>query len=161
MSQSDLHVASTYKYFFLYIEPISALLGAYYSHFQKQTYLTLTHAASAPDRAIPISTQVVLSQLANLYFLFAVNEALVLRISDLRVWQTVLFCLLVADIGHLYSIHYVGWHVYYNILSWTAIDWGNIGFVYAGAVMRLSFLLGYGVGPGFQRSRRQNVRRRK
>ena len=131
-----------YRFFFLFVEPFSALVGSYYAFFQQNTYLHLTHAPSAPKQDIPVSTQIVLTQLSNLYLLFALNEALVLRAtSDLRVWRAVLFVLLIADIGHLYSVNALGSHVYWNMLAWNAIDWGNIGFVYVGAMMRISFLL--------------------
>jgi hypothetical protein len=135
-----------YRLFFLTIEPISALVGTYFAHFQPQTYLQLTHALSAPQTAIPLGTQVVLTQLANLYFLFAINEALVLRsTSDLRVWRSLLFGLLVADFGHLYSVWGLGTGVYWKVHEWSAMDWGNVGFVYAGALMRIAFLSGLGI----------------
>src|SRR5277367_993392 len=135
-----------YRLFFLTIEPISALVGAYFAHFQPQTYLQLTHASSAPSDTIPLGTQVVLTQLANLYFLFAINEALVLRsTSNLRVWRTLLFGLLVADFGHLYSVWGLGTGLYWKVHLWSAMDWGNIGFVYAGALTRITFLCGLGV----------------
>lgn len=162
---NNASVSSVYNYFFLYIDPLSALTGAYYAFFQQQTYLDLTHAASAPKQGIPITTQTILSQLANLYFLFAINEALVLRsTSDLKVWRTLLFCLLVADLGHLYSVHYVGWHIYTSILTWNAIDWGNVAFVYTGASFRLAFLLGFGVGSNHQQATspsRRSARRKR
>lgn len=162
MAVVDPPISSVYQYFFLYIEPISALTGAYYSFFQQQTYLDLTHASSAPKNGIPISTQVILAQLANLYFLFAINEALILRAtSDLKVWRTVLLCLLLADIGHLYSVSAVGWHVYWHVTSWNAIDWGNVGFVYAGASMRLAFLLDFGVVQSGQQAVRRSTRRKR
>ena len=130
-----------FRIFFLYIEPISALVGAYYSAFEPQVYLDLTHAPTAPKYGIPTSTSIILAQLSNLYFLFAINEALVLRATkDIKVWCTVLFCLLVADLGHLYSVSVLGSQVYWDVPSWNAIDWGNVGFVYMGAVMRGSFL---------------------
>lgn len=139
-------VPASYRLFFLTIEPISALVGAYFAHFQPQTYLHLTHSASAPGINIPIGTRVVLNQLANLYFLFAVNEVLVLRsTSDLRVWRALLLGLLVADLGHLYSVSEVSTDVYWNIYHWSIMDWGNIGFVYLGATMRIAFLFGLGV----------------
>jgi hypothetical protein len=155
----DAQVASLYKYFFLIIEPVSALTGAYYSFYQPQVYLDLTHANSSPKNGIPISIQIVLAQLANLYFLFAINEALVLRsTTDLKVWRAVLFCLLIADFGHLYSVKAVGWDVYWNMFGWNAIDWGNVFFVYVGASMRLSFLLGFGVAPPGQQAVRRSSR---
>jgi hypothetical protein len=88
----------------------------------------------------------VLAQLANLYVLFALNEGLVLRCTDdLRVWKTLLFGLLVADVGHLCSVHELGLHKYWQVQHWNAMDAGNIGFVYLGAAMRISFLSGVGV----------------
>jgi len=137
-----------YRLFFLWIEPLSAVFGAYWAHFLPATYIQLTHAASAPasDALVPLSTRIVLSQLANLYFLFTLNEALVLRSTDdIRVWRTLLFGLLVADFGHLYSVYPLGIDIYWSVSKWNAIDWGNIAFVYAGALTRISFLLGIGL----------------
>ncbi|KAF2834499.1 hypothetical protein M501DRAFT_943968 [Patellaria atrata CBS 101060] len=133
-----------YRLFFLYIEPASTILGAYYAYFQPQIYLELTHASSAPSSSetIPTGTKVVLSQLANLYLLFTLNEGLVLRCtSDVRVWKTLLFGLLVADLGHLHSVSPLGLSIYWTFWTWNAIDWGNIGFVYLGALTRVSFLI--------------------
>lgn len=148
---SGFKLPLAYTVFFLTIEPISALVGAFFAFYKPLTYLQLTHQASAPltSTTIPLSTNIVLSQLANLYFLFALNEAFVLRsTSDMRVWRTVLVGLLIADFGHLYSVKLLGNDVYWNILQWNAIDWGNIGFVYAGATMRIAFLSGIGLQPG-------------
>lgn len=139
-----------YRLFFLIIEPISALVGAYYAHFGQDQYLALTHAASAPS-PIPLGTSIAVSQLANLYFFFAINEALVLRsTSDVRVWKTVLFCLLIGDLGHLYTVRGLGPEIYWSFAKWNAIDWGNIPFVYLGATMRLAFLANVGLGKGRQ-----------
>ncbi|KAH8673548.1 hypothetical protein BX600DRAFT_207711 [Xylariales sp. PMI_506] len=146
--RGGLSLPVPYRLFFLLIEPVSALVGAYYAHFQQDAYLSMTHAASAPAAAagIPTGTSIVLSQLANLYLLFALNEALVLRAtSDLTVWKTVLFGLLVADLGHLYSVSEAGWHVYWDVLGWNKMYWGNVGFVYLGASMRIAFLSGIGL----------------
>jgi len=139
-----------YQAFFLYIEPISTIVGAYYAWFQPQYYLDLTHPASAPGIfGVPLGTEVALRQLANLYLAFTLNEALVLRAtSDLRVWKTLLFGLLVADFGHLYSCFPLGLSYYYDFQNWNAIAWGNIAFVYCGATLRTCFLLGFGLGAG-------------
>ncbi|KAI0180079.1 hypothetical protein GGR52DRAFT_226130 [Hypoxylon sp. FL1284] len=135
-----------YRAFFLIIEPISALVGAFYAHFRQDEYLAMTtHLASSSP--VPLGTSVVLSQLANLYLLFALNEALVLRATgDLRVWRTVLFGLLLADFGHLYSVCGLGSWVYWDASRWNAMDWGNVAFVYLGATMRIAFLSGVGLG---------------
>lgn len=135
-----------YRLFFLLIEPIATLVGAYFAHFDQPTYLDLTHASSAPSH-IPQGTSIAMSQLANLYFAVAIIEALVLRsTSDLRVWKTMLFCLLIADLGHLYTVRSLGPQIYWTVFEWNAIDWGNIPFVYLGASMRIAFLAGVGFG---------------
>ncbi|OIW33176.1 hypothetical protein CONLIGDRAFT_163593 [Coniochaeta ligniaria NRRL 30616] len=145
-----------YRLFFLLIEPISALVGAYYAYFGQDEYLRLTHAASAPS-PIPLGTSITMSQLANLYFFFAINEALVLRsTSDIRVWKTVLFCLVIADLGHLYTVRGLGPEIYWSFTKWNAIDWGNIPFVYLGATMRLAFLANIGLGKGRKLTKKEN-----
>lgn len=150
MTTKPISISVIYQLFFLYIEPISTIVGAYYAWFQPQYYLDLTHHASAPGLlGVPIGTEVVLRQLGNLYLAFTLNEALVLRVtSDLRVWRTLLFGLLVADFGHLYSCFPLGLDYYYDIRNWNAIAWGNIAFVYCGATLRTCFLLGIGVNSG-------------
>ncbi len=162
VKMSALKLPIAYKLFFLYIEPVSALVGSYYAFFKPDTYLMLTHAQSSPSTGIPLATQVVLAQLSNLYFLFAINEAFVLRSTqDLRVWRTLLSGLLVADLGHLYSVNALGPEVYWKVPSWTAMDWGNVAFVYLGATMRIAFLLGLGIPTSatFQRKKtREPVR---
>ncbi|RYP51404.1 hypothetical protein DL768_003273 [Monosporascus sp. mg162] len=91
-----------------------------------------------------------------MYLLFALNEALVLRSTgDLKVWKTVLFVLLVADFGHLYSVSGLGPNVYWNISQWNPIDWGNLAFVYLGASMRIAFLTGVGLGSQATLKRRE------
>ncbi|KAI1145351.1 NADP-dependent alcohol dehydrogenase-like protein [Nemania diffusa] len=141
-------VPISYRLFFLVIEPISALVGAFYAHYRQDAYLSMTHADSASS-PIPLGTSIVMSQLANLYLLFALNEALVLRsTSDLVVWKVVLFVLLVADFGHLLSVSGHGSWIYWDFTRWNAIDWGNVPFVYLGASMRIAFLSGIGIVEG-------------
>jgi hypothetical protein len=137
-----------YQLFFLWIEPISTLVGAFYAWFQPVTYLELTHARSAPGLlGLPVGTHVVLRQLGNLYLAFALNEGLVLRATnDLRVWRALLLGLLIADFGHLYSCLPLGLSYYYDFANWNSIAWGNIAFVYCGATLRICFLLGVGLG---------------
>lgn len=140
-----------YRVSFLLIEPIFALFGFIIAHFKPLEYLQLTHRASAPSAiaALPISTNIVIDQVANLYLLFAFNEAFILRsTSDLRVWRTVLLGCLIADFGHLYTVRALGPDIYWKIHEWNIMDFGNVGFVYAGASMRIAFLLGVGFNHG-------------
>jgi hypothetical protein len=141
-----------YRLFFLYIEPIATAVGAYYAALDQRAYMHLTlPSAGSSLLGTSISTResIVLYQLANLYFVFALNEALVLRATnDVRVWKVFLFGLLLADFGHLASVAPVGLDVYYRFWEWNSMYWGNLGFVYVGAAMRSCFLMGVGfAGP--------------
>ena len=138
-----------YQLFFLWIEPFCTLLGAYFAWFKPVVYLQLTDASSAPGRllGVPIATSISLRQLGNMYLAFALSEALVLRAtSDLKVWRTLLLGLLIADFGHLYTVLPLGIEIYYKAQRWNVIHWGNVGFVYCGALTRLCFLSGLGLG---------------
>ncbi|KIV79856.1 hypothetical protein PV11_07400 [Exophiala sideris] len=137
-----------YIAFFLWIEPVATLAGAFFAWVKPKAYLELTHAASAPGfLGVPISTEVALRQLGNLYVAFAINEAFVLRATnDLKVWRTLLIGLLIADFGHLYSCFPLGLQSYYDIKTWNAMNYGNYLFVYCGAATRICFLLGIGMG---------------
>jgi hypothetical protein len=145
-------IPSFYRLVFLWVEPVSIFTGAVYAHLLQSTYLHLTHAASAPGSSVPVSTSIVMSQLANLYLGLGLLEALVLRAtSELKVWRTFLLILLIADIGHLYSVAPVGVTVYWEYWRWNSIDWGNVGFVYFLAITRSLFLLNVGF-PNSSRS---------
>lgn len=144
-----------YKLFFLYIEPISALLGFYYAFFEQPLYLKLLSSpfqlSEYEIQAIiptPTHTNIALTQLANLYLLFALNEHLVLsNSSSMTTWRTLLFGLLVADFGHLVSMLPLGVDAFapWKMLEWNAMTWGSVGFVYMGASMRMAFLAGLGI----------------
>ncbi|RDA94790.1 hypothetical protein CP533_4209 [Ophiocordyceps camponoti-saundersi (nom. inval.)] len=149
-----LRLPLIYRAFFLFIEPISALAGAYFSHFRQSDYLHLLDAtpSSTTTDTMPVTTSVALSQLANMYFFFALIESLVLRSTwDLRVWRTVLLVLLIADFGHLYSLLALGPAVFYDVSTWNVSLFFNIPWVYAGATLRMCFL----AGVGLQHSKRQ------
>ena len=139
-----------YRIFFLYIEPISALAGAYYAAIRPTHYLLdlVSPTQSNFTRAvIDAPTRMSLLQLANLYLLFALNEHLVLSsTSSLKTWRRLLFCLLMADLGHLATMVPAGPEIFWNVQKWNAMAWGSIGFVYLGATLRLCFLVGVGLG---------------
>ncbi|KAI9724701.1 MAG: hypothetical protein M1828_003570 [Chrysothrix sp. TS-e1954] len=152
-------ISLIYTLFFLYIEPITALLGAYYAYNHPTLYLLSTTSAIPNTPSLlslttastlplpPTATHITLRQLANLYLLFALNEAVVLRSTrDLAVWRTLLFGLLVADLGHLWSLAPLGGRAYWDVGGWGEMDWGNRGVVYAGMGLRGAFLGGWGVG---------------
>jgi hypothetical protein len=144
-----------YRLVFLWIEPCSILLGALYAACFQTTYLDLTvHVPSAPDALVPLSTKIVLTQLANLYFGLAFLEASVLRATaDVKVWKTFLIGLLLADFGHLYSVLPLGSHIYWAFWQWNAMDIGNIPTVCILAVTRICLLLGVGFQQPHMRAR--------
>jgi hypothetical protein len=139
--------AFVYRLFFLYLEPVSALVGAFYAAAQPQTYLELLTPKVAGHSEPDAPTLTSLYQLANLYLLFAINEHFVLSsTTSLRTWRTLLFGLLLADFGHLATMLPVAMEkglmeVFLNCWTWNAMEWGSVGFVYVGATMRISFLL--------------------
>jgi hypothetical protein len=149
MAATGFRLPLPYTLFFLTIEPLSALLGAFFAFSKPVLYLQWMPNTSAPltSSSIPPSTNVILVQLANLSLLFALNEAFVLRATyDIRVWRTVLWVLLIADVGTLYSVNVLGSSIYWNIMQWNALHWRSIGLVYVGTIMRLAFLFGVGLG---------------
>ncbi|KAI6778880.1 NADP-dependent alcohol dehydrogenase-like protein [Emericellopsis cladophorae] len=148
-AQAGFSLPFTYSLFFLFIEPLGALAGAYFTHVHQPYYLSLLSAPSASSADVQLSTpmSVAMSQLASMYLFFALNEALILRAtSDIQVWRAVLLVLLVADFAHLYALKALGPQVYYDVWNWSAGDWGNVPFVYLGALMRICFLRGVGLG---------------
>ncbi|KAI0940378.1 hypothetical protein AcW1_005135 [Taiwanofungus camphoratus] len=152
-SNKDPLVSLLYRLFFLYIEPISAVIGAYYAGGRPAEYLAYLSSSNDMPASAPLTpTLISLYQLSNLYLLFALNEHLVLSsTSSRRTWRRLLFCLLVADFGHLATMLPLARekgmvNVFLNPLQWTAMEWGSVGFVYVGASMRMSFLAGLGFG---------------
>jgi hypothetical protein len=154
-----------YKLFFLYVEPVSALAGAYYAALKPAEYLqdlTMSPSINNSNPILSIPMSMSLAQLANLYLLFALNEHLVLSsTSSPTVWRRLLFCLLLADFGHLATMIPLGLDVFWKAWEWNAMVWGSVGFVYLGASMRISFLLGLGLnnGPTSERAHGNNARK--
>ncbi|KAH9482080.1 hypothetical protein JR316_0004175 [Psilocybe cubensis] len=136
-----------YRAFFLYIEPISALAGAFYAAFRQDDYLKdLTFSSQLTHTVLPTQTNMALLQLANLYLLFALNEHFVLSsTTSIVTWKKLLIGLLVADFGHLITMAPAGMAVFWKFWEWNAMMWGSVGFVYAGATMRICFLSDVGL----------------
>lgn len=143
-----------YKLFFLYIEPISALAGAYYAAFKPADYLQdLSLSSTVATPVLTTQMTMTLLQLANLYLLFAINEHLVLSsTSSIKTWKRLLFGLLVADFGHLVTMAPLGNDVFWKVWEWNAMVWGSVGFVYIGATLRMCFLAGVGLGGDKKRA---------
>ncbi|TFK85167.1 hypothetical protein K466DRAFT_199908 [Polyporus arcularius HHB13444] len=149
---SPTNIPLAYRLFFLYIEPVSAIVGAFYAGWQPAQYLAYLTTSATPAADPDTSTTIALQQLANLYVLFAINEHFVLSsTASLRTWRALLAGLLVADFGHLLTMVPMArergyGEVFGRFWAWDAMLWGSVGFVYVGASMRTAFLLGVGLG---------------
>ncbi len=56
--------------------------------------------------------------------------------------------MLVADVGHVASCYLSmpGVAGFWQFWDWNALDWGNLGFVYVAALLRICFLRDVGMG---------------
>lgn len=142
------NVPLLYRLFFLYIEPIGALVGALQAHFTPTDFLVTF--IQAPPIPVQLQHQIVFDQLAATYFLFAFNEAVVLRSThDLRVWKTIILGILICDLIHLYGSYCaLGPEVFWNPLLWRWYDAVNLGMLWGPGGLRLAFLLGVGLEEG-------------
>lgn len=139
-------IALYYRVIFLFIEPLFARFGAICAGLYPGHYLAMTEHLPSSIGILPLGIHVSLRQLANMYLLFALNEALVLRVTnDQRVWRMLLLNLAIADIGHLISVAPLGVGIYCDVARWNSMDWGNVPFVYLGLTSRVCFLMGWGV----------------
>lgn len=147
---AGVHIAGIYRLFLLYIEPAFAVQGAVMSAFSPLWYLSVMTPYANRSHYSPV-IQVVFDQLAATYFLFAFNQAVVLRVADgnLRVWKTMIFGMLVCDLVHIVATkNALGWDLQLDPMRWRFYDWFNIAFLYAVTLMRIAFLAGVGVSEG-------------
>lgn len=138
-----------YKLVFIYVEPALVLIGAYLALFHPETYLLTVHALPSEHHYFSANrtTEVLLAQLANVYVLFPLLEHKVLRTtSNIRVWRAVVQALLVADLGHLAVVVFVGIDVNGQTLGRLTelgvADWAKPVVM---AAIRIALLLGVGV----------------
>lgn len=147
MAQSS--IAAAHRVLFLYAEPVAALYGALLAGRAPLRYLHLAHPA-APAHYHP-SLQVVLDQLAATYFLFAFNQAVVLRVAGdgpagLRVWTAMICGMLLCDLLHLNAAgNGLGWAFLLSPAGWRVEEWIVMVPTCGFAAARVAFLLGFGV----------------
>ena len=63
-----------YTAFFLYIEPIATAVGAYYAFLEQHEYMELTVPSVTGLGGVSTRENIVLNQLANLYFVFVSHQ---------------------------------------------------------------------------------------
>ncbi|MCJ1379955.1 hypothetical protein MMC17_003058 [Xylographa soralifera] len=134
-----------YRILLLYVEPAAAFNGAILAHFFPAFYLAgMSPSATTSTYSSP--SQVIFDQLAACYFLFAFNEAVVLRsTSDLRVWKAIVLGILICDLIHLYGTWEALGAAFWDPRLWRVEDWVNLSMLYGPGGMRLAFLIGLGL----------------
>ena len=142
-------ISVVYRIYFLYFEPVAALGGTYLCLFDPMLFLRGTVPSPAFNTAFPIPItpilQLLLTNIGSLYVLFAINEALVLRVSrERRVWSTILASMLAADCGHIYAAYTAAPDRIFQCLAWNSEEWINYGTLILGMVLRILFLMGIG-----------------
>ncbi|KAH7059004.1 hypothetical protein B0J12DRAFT_380748 [Macrophomina phaseolina] len=148
-----------YRLFFTWIEPLSALFGAYLYLFAPTFLLpslipTPLHPllASGPS---PVETM-LLWQVGSLYIVFFFVEFVFLRYAGSGrpdVWRIVVAAILFgSDWGHIWSFKVLGEAAGMRADWWwwpgaweRWEDWGNLGTLWFGVGMRVAFLLGVGL----------------
>ncbi|EHK97127.1 hypothetical protein M7I_7138 [Glarea lozoyensis 74030] len=90
-----------YTIYFLTFEPLAALGGTYLALFNPTRYLRGTLPSTIPTPPISPLIYSLLVNIGSLYFLFAVAEGVVLRLTRKRsVWFAVLGAFCVTDVCH-------------------------------------------------------------
>jgi len=142
-------IAPLYRIFFLSIEPLLAFSGACLSHFHPYKFVASITPASihtSPPLVVTPTIQLLCTNIAALYLLFTINEAIVLRLSnDINVWRAVIAGMLISDFGHLYGVYAADPARATEWGMWVMEEWFNVLTLSFGAVVRLGFLAGVGV----------------
>lgn len=134
-----------YRIYFLLLDPIFALSGAYLILTQPASFLVATTPTSLTPLLAPTAlTTLLLTNIASLYILFGFLALVLLQTRDLRIWRTILAGILVSDIGHAYALYAADPAAFVNAEKWRGEDWVNNGILVFGALMRVGFLMGVG-----------------
>jgi hypothetical protein len=133
-----------YRLCHLWLEPLGALNGAYLLAFNPRNY----HTFMPPAAQYSPTSQIVYTQLASTYILFAVLEGLVLRVTtELRVWKAILFGIILCDLGQFYALWVdMGTQALLSPGLWTIKEWGTMLASVVPFVLRVAFMLGVGLG---------------
>ncbi|KAF3770743.1 hypothetical protein M406DRAFT_336350 [Cryphonectria parasitica EP155] len=150
---SESQIPSIYRLWHLYIEPAAACQGAVMAARSPLLYLGVMSPAANRSHYHP-ELQVVFDQLAATYFLFAFNQAVVLRVvgANLAVWRTMITGMLLCDVFHVAAtVKALGWERVLDPSVWRLFDWVNILMLLASLAIRTAFLAGVGVCERFKR----------
>jgi hypothetical protein len=150
------HIPSFYRAFFLYVDPVLCFSGIYLAFFDPSTYLLNSTPSALVSKidtttAIPPLPQFLVNTIGSFYLFIFSMEALLLRQSltfpqglNVKVWRTVMFGILLTDLGLLYGGYRADAETLLDVTAWTKGDWTNNGVLALAIAMRTSFLLGIG-----------------
>lgn len=126
------------------IEPILALLGAITVVVNPAKYLsTMTRDTVGYDPA----TAFLYTQLCGAWLVFAINEALVLRLVDnRRVWKLMCLGMLASDFCYMHSCAQAngGWTEWIQLQQWSTEDWAVFVTTFPPVTTRVLLVLGIG-----------------
>lgn len=149
--QQQERIPKVYKFWHFYIEPAISLGGAYKLLYTPADYFAYMPATSVYDPG----AQLIYSQLAACYVMFAVLEAFVLRVcgrDDESVWRAFMVALLVCDAGHLFaSWQEMGNEGFWCPWVWSRGDAVTMVLTVVPAVLRVGVLARW----GFERGKRR------
>ena len=133
------HLPTAFLAWHLWLEPIMTVGGAWLLYTSPELYMKFM----PPWTRCAPSPRIVHVQLASTYLFLAITEILVLRATcDLLVWKSLIFGLLVCDVGHFVAL-LAGFSVSSPwLFRWEGITTMSISVL--ALVMRLSFFLGIG-----------------
>lgn len=157
---ATVHIPGLYRLFLLYVEPALAVQGAVMCARSPLWYLSVMSPLANRSHYEPV-LQVVFDQLAATYLLFAFNQAVVLRIADghLRVWNAMVFGMLVCDALHVRATYVaLGPDLLLHPARWRFYDSFNIAVLFGMAALRIAFLFGVGVKEGGAEETRKKVK---
>ncbi|PGH05137.1 hypothetical protein AJ79_06885 [Helicocarpus griseus UAMH5409] len=137
-----------YRLWFRYVEPLSALSGAYLAWFRPATYLQMTNAPSFDETStVSELAAFALQQLASVFVFFGLAESLVLHVSnDLKVHRALVFSMIGSDLVWMSCMRGLGGDEWYWVQPWLwdSVGWGNFGVAWTGFILRVLFLAGVG-----------------
>lgn len=139
-----------YRLWHLYIEPFGAFYGALLCARSPLLYLSVMSPHANRSHYNP-EVQVIFDQLAATYFLFAFNQAIVLRLADgnLRIWRGLVAGMLLCDVLHMWgTANAMGPELLTNPAAWRISDRVNVVMLIIPGLLRSAFLAGVGVSDG-------------
>ena len=142
------HISPIYTLYFLYIDPLLALIGSLFILTSPLSFLRATIPPN-PSTTHPLpltpTTKLLLTNIAVMYLLISILQGIVLRLTRERnVWVCILAALMLVDVGHLYANWEVAPQRFVEVGGWTKDEWVGNGTLVLGAALRFLFVLGVG-----------------